>query len=215
MAIDRRNLRDQAREQLEEWLGDGRLQSGQRLDEGKLARALGISRTPVREALTALACDRMVDALPRRGFRVPALTAESIRDVFPVIGALEGLAIRLSGSAIRERAAPLLDLQARLGVAGLTARQRWELDRRWHEALTGGHNNREVAAALGRLRARIRHYEGLWSRPPADIETLRSEHQAIATLVAEGRVDEAAEAALGHWVRAVRPTTQWLAERTR
>ncbi len=211
MPIDRRNLRDQVREQLTEWLADGRLRAGQHLDEGALARALGVSRTPVREALAGLAREGLIEAVPRHGFQVPALAAETVQELFPLIGALEGLAIRLAGRSLPELAAPLAEIQARLAVAQLTPRQRWDLDRRWHETLSSRHNNRELAASLERLRGRIRHYEGLWGRPAAEQESLRAEHDAIIVLVTEGQAERAAEAVLAHWVRAVRPATQWLA----
>jgi DNA-binding GntR family transcriptional regulator len=104
MAIQRLSLRDQVRDELAGWLNDGRLKPGQRLEEERLARAMGVSRTPLREALASLARDGLVDAVPHRGFRVPALSVEVVRDLYPIIGSLEALAVRLSGSAVVELA---------------------------------------------------------------------------------------------------------------
>lgn len=213
MAIQRLSLRDQVREQLEDWLADGRIKSGAKLDADRLAKAMGVSRTPLREALSALAQDGLVEAIPHRGFRVPEPDPGTVRDLYPMIGSLEGLAVRMAGTAARELAPGLKEINQRLATPHLSARQRWDLDRRWHEHLAAGGSNRELAGMLARLHRRVRHYEGLWNRGAGEIESLRKEHENIANLLAEGEVEKAAEALLEHWVRGVRPVTLWLADR--
>ena len=213
MAIQRVNLRDQVRDELVEWLADGRLPPGQRLEEERLSKALGVSRTPLREALSKLATEGLVEAVPRRGFRVPKLSAERVRDLYPVIGSLEGLALRLSGPRVRELAAGLDGLNERLAVTHLSPRQRADLDRRWHEMLVSRNPNRELAALLERTRSRVRPYAGSWERAAAEIETSRAEHAEIARLLGAGQVDEAAEAVLRHWVRGIRVVTAWVEAR--
>jgi DNA-binding GntR family transcriptional regulator len=210
MAIQRFSLRDQVREELIGWLADGRLAPGQRLEEERLSQALGVSRTPLREALASLAREGLVDVLTHRGFRVPALSAERVRDLYPVIGSLEGLALRLSGPRVREIASELESLNERLALPHLTPRQRADLDRRWHELLASRSPNRELATLLERTRSRLRPYAGAWDRGAPEIETSRSEHGEIARLLGEGNVDEAAEAVLRHWVRGIRTTTAWV-----
>ena len=63
MAIKRLNLRDEVREALLEWLAAGRLAPGQRLEEERLSQALGVSRTPLREALASLAQEGLVESV--------------------------------------------------------------------------------------------------------------------------------------------------------
>ena len=213
MAIQRLNLRDQVREELLGWLSDGRLAPGQRLEEERISQALGVSRTPLREALTSLAADGLVDAVPRRGFRVPRLSAALARDLHPVIGSLEGLALRLSGPAARSLAAGLDGLNERLALPHLSARQRADLDRRWHEMLVSRNPNRELADLLARTRSRLRAYAGSWERSAAELETARAEHAEIARLVGAGQLDEAAEAVLRYWVRSIRVVERWIESR--
>jgi DNA-binding GntR family transcriptional regulator len=210
MAIQRLNLRDQVRAELIDWLSDGRLKPGQRLEEERLSSALGVSRTPLREALANLASEGLVESVPRRGFRVPKLSAERVRDLYPVIGSLEGLALRLSGTRVSELAAGLEDLNARLAVAHLTPRQRADLDRRWHEMLVSRNPNRELATLLERTRSRVRPYAASWDRSAAELEASRAEHAEIARLLGAGQVDEAAEAVLRHWVRGIRVVAAWV-----
>jgi len=210
MAIQRVNLRDQVREELLDWLSDGRLQPGHRLEEERLSRGLGVSRTPLREALASLAGDGIVEAVPRRGFRVPKLSAERVRNLYPVLGSLEGLALRLSGPQAAGLAAPLDALNERLGSAHLSATQRAELNRRWHETLVSRNPNRELSSLLERIRSRVRPYSGSWARPAGDIEKAREEHAGIARLLAAGDNDRAAEAVLRHWVQGIQPVTRWV-----
>lgn len=174
---------------------------------------MGVSRTPLREALASLARDGLVETIPHRGFHVPVLSAELVRDLYPIIGSLEALAIRLSGTALRELAGPLEEINGRLAVAHLTPRQRSELDRRWHNTLVSRNPNRELAALIERTRRRLLPYDGAWERSVTDVEASRAEHAAIAALFAQSRADEAAEAVLKHWVRGIRTVTAWVNQR--
>jgi DNA-binding GntR family transcriptional regulator len=210
MAIQRLNLRDQVRHELVEWLSDGRLAPGQRLEEERLSRALGVSRTPLREALSNLASEGLVEAVPRRGFRVPRLSAERIRDLYPVLGGLEALALRLSGPRACELAGGLDGLNERISLPHLSPRQRAEVDRRWHEMLVSRNPNRELETLLERTRVRVRPYVGSWERDAAGIESSRAAHAEIARLLAAGQVNDAAEAVLRHWVRGIPTVTAWV-----
>jgi DNA-binding GntR family transcriptional regulator len=210
MVIQHRNLRDQVRDALTDWLSDGRLSPGQRLEEERLSQALGVSRTPLREALASLACDGLVEAVPRRGFRVPKLSADRVRDLYPVIGSLEGLALRLSGPHATGLAAGLDELNARLAVSHLSPRQRADIDRRWHALLVSRNPNTELTALLERTRSRLRPYAGSWDRNASELETSRAEHAEIARLLGAGKVSEAAEAVLRHWVQGIRGVSAWV-----
>ncbi len=95
MAIRRHTLRAQVRDELIQWLATGRLKPGDRLEETRLSRTLGVSRTPLREALAGMAEDGLVESVPNRGFRVPSLSLAVVQDLYPMIGSLEGLALRL------------------------------------------------------------------------------------------------------------------------
>jgi len=80
---------------IREMILHGQLSPGQRVREVELASALGVSRTPVREALPILAQEGMLTQLDTRGFVVREFTAQEIMDAIDVRGALEGLAARI------------------------------------------------------------------------------------------------------------------------
>ena len=89
-------------EVIREAIMDGRLEPGQRLKEEELARELGISRTPVREALLILQTDGLVEAHPNRGATVRSYGLDDLGDLYMLRAALEGVAARLAA----ERATP-------------------------------------------------------------------------------------------------------------
>jgi DNA-binding GntR family transcriptional regulator len=81
---------------------DGRLAPGQRLTEERLARDLGISRTPVREALQALQLEGLVDAAPNRSATVRAYDRDDIADMYELRALLEGHAARMAAASITD-----------------------------------------------------------------------------------------------------------------
>ena len=91
-----------ATELIREAILDGRLQPGQRLKEEDLARQLGISRTPVREALLMLQVEGLVVAAPNRGAAVRSHTPDDLEDLYVLRALLEGHAARRAGVRITE-----------------------------------------------------------------------------------------------------------------
>lgn len=94
MTIERTVLRDQVKEVLLERILRGELEPGERLVETRLAKELGTSQAPVREALRDLQLLRLVESEPFRGARVRAVDDSQLLPVFPVRAALEELAAR-------------------------------------------------------------------------------------------------------------------------
>lgn len=81
---------------LRDYIVEGNLDEGERVPERALCTMLGISRTPLREALKVLASEGLLDLLPNRGARVRALTPRDLTELFDVMGGLESLAGRLA-----------------------------------------------------------------------------------------------------------------------
>jgi DNA-binding GntR family transcriptional regulator len=95
-----RNASVAATELIREAILDGRLGPGRRLKEEELARELGISRTPVREALLLLQAEGLVDAAPNRGAMVREHTADDLDDLYQLRALLEGSAARRATARI-------------------------------------------------------------------------------------------------------------------
>lgn len=123
MSVARTVLREQIKEILLERILRGELEPGERLVETRLARELGTSQAPVREALRDLQLLRLVESEPFRGARVRAVDDSQLLLVFPVRAALEELAARLAAAKVNGDVGPLeRELEAMRQAA---AREDW------------------------------------------------------------------------------------------
>jgi DNA-binding GntR family transcriptional regulator len=102
------NASDVATELLRNAILDGTLAPGQRLKEEELARSLGISRTPVREALVMLQAEGLIEAAPNRGAIVRSHNAEELDDLYQLRALLEGHAARRAAVHAKDELAPEL-----------------------------------------------------------------------------------------------------------
>src|SRR4030088_1845787 len=95
-AREAQSLQDETLGRLRDYLVEGNIPDGARMPERQLCEMLGISRTPLREALKVLAAEGLVELLPNRGARGRQLSEHDLDELFDVMGGLEGLAGRLA-----------------------------------------------------------------------------------------------------------------------
>jgi DNA-binding GntR family transcriptional regulator len=95
-AREETSLHGETLSRLRDYIVEGNIPEGGRVLERELCELLGISRTPLREALKVLASEGIVDLLPNKGARVRALSESDLVELFDVMGGLEGLAGRLA-----------------------------------------------------------------------------------------------------------------------
>ena len=100
LRIRRRPLHEEVVERLRDMIVEGDLAAGKRLNETALADVLGVSRTPIREALKLLASEGMVELLPNRGARVVDMSSTEIAELFEVISGIERHAAELTAQRI-------------------------------------------------------------------------------------------------------------------
>jgi len=100
--IDNTPLSEKIAETLRDYIMKGNLKPGERLTEPKLSAMLGISRTPIREALRLLENEGFIDIFPRRGAVVSDITAKDVDEIFVIKTKLESLAARLAVENISE-----------------------------------------------------------------------------------------------------------------
>lgn len=134
-----------------EEIRQGDLAPGQRLREIEIAERLGISRTPVREAIRQLESDGLVVHLPRQGATVRTLDYAEIMELYEMRTVLEGTAARLAArSASNVELAELRALNEDLGEAG-HGRAAFELNRQFHLTLLDAAKNRFLLKAVSAL----------------------------------------------------------------
>lgn len=210
MPIQARTLRDQIREELLKWLAEGRLVPGQRLEEARLTGELGVSRTPLREALRGMEQEGLVDSSANRGFRVASLDPDTVQNLFPIIGTLSALALRLGGAPDHKRLIKLKEIGEGLINEHVSPRQRALLDRQWHDALTGWHGNRELARQLSALRLRVIGFDRAWLENGTAVSRFAGDYSETLKALSAAKVQEAARLAESHWHYRAQVVLEWL-----
>ncbi len=201
--------RDGVRGALREMILEGELASGSRLEEVELAERLGVSRTPVREALIALERDGLVRSRPHHGFTVTPADANLVREAYPILAALEGAAMRLAWPKLRDAAGELVELNTRLSVAKTSAEQ-FQFDHAFHSRLTADCGNARLLELLAVERASARRFDGADRRGTADQAGSCREHAAIIAAIRKDDLEEASARLQDHWDRGVDVVIEWL-----
>jgi DNA-binding GntR family transcriptional regulator len=172
------------------------LAPGQRLAVDTIAQQLGVSRTPVKEALGRLSAEGLIEILARRGTFVTQIHSQTIRESFQVREALEAKACELlDGKINAERATILRELNERLTTPGVSLAENAALDARFHQLLVEYAGNRLLLDLYMQLSAhhqiaRIHYRSENWkSRLPL----ARQEHAAIIEALNENRIGKAKE----------------------
>jgi len=195
--LQTRSLREQVYEFLRDAMNRGELQPGAFLDLNALAARLGISRTPLREALLQLETQGFVTVLPRRGFRLNSLTLDDIRHFYEIIGALEAATLKDRGAALTaEDLARMRELNARMAeaVAAEDFGRYYDLNLAFHEVILGLSDNRPLLALVRSLKQRL--YD--WPRRAGFLRTweehsIAAEHARLLDLLEAGDIRAAAE----------------------
>jgi DNA-binding GntR family transcriptional regulator len=158
LTISRDTLLDKVALRLRELLIEGEIAPGAKLNERALCELLGVSRTPLREAIRLLAAEGLVTLDPGRGAFATTLSAEEIAHAFNVIAVLEGLAGELAAAAITddelaELRALQFEMQACFERRDLHGYYR--LNARIHERINAAARNPVLTATWRQLNARL------------------------------------------------------------
>lgn len=187
MPIERRALREQVRDELLTRMRTGAVTPGEGINEVQLAAELGVSRTPLREALIVLEAEGQIESESGKGFSFPALSAQEFEELAPVIAALEGLAIELSPpETMQELGRQLAAMAADFDLSSAEHRMLMTRDDEWHGVMLSGCPNRRLLAAIAGVRQSFHRYESLLVPDEVLVERVAAEHAAIAaSLIAE------------------------------
>ncbi|HVV33041.1 MAG TPA: GntR family transcriptional regulator [Vitreimonas sp.] len=190
---------------------DGRLADGVRINEVHLARELGVSRTPLREALSALTAEGALTARPRLGFFVRPLTREEFEQLYDIRPLLDPEALRLSGIPSPKQLDRLERTNDALGaLRGVAA---IEKDDAWHLELVGNCPNQVLIDMIRNIILRTRRYELALMRESKEVTRAIEDHTVILDALRRNDL-EAACAALKHNMQSGKaPILEWLATR--
>lgn len=179
--IARGSLHDEVTSRVRDMIVDGRLLAGVAIPELELAQQLGISRTPMREALKVLASEGLVELLPRRGAIVKVFTAKDAQDMLAVIAVLEEHAGQQACRASDAEIAAILALHEQMR-GHFERRERPEyfrLNQEIHNAIVRAAGNPTLAMLHGLLRTRMRRIRYIGNQSPENWSAAMAEHEAF------------------------------------
>jgi len=192
----RRSLREQVHEHLRTLINNGRLRPGQYLDLNALAKEIGISRTPLRDALLRLEAEGLVEILSRKGVRITKLTLDSIRNIYEILGGLESAALSsVAGRVTPETTAHMRELNhemARALDAGDFERF-YEANLAFHDAYLDLSTNAELVRKIRTLKQRLYDFPRRKGFVPEWERASIGEHARLVELLERGETRDAAD----------------------
>jgi len=198
----RRVINQEVCERLRSWIVEGVLQPGEVIRDHALAERLGVSRTPVREALLRLEAEGLVETSPNRWTRVCPITVETAEEIYPIIESLELLALRLAAGANDPEFVPSLrranrDLAA--SIAGKNAKAAAAADHAFHNAIVSRSGNAELISLIEGLKQKHRRVESVYfGRSVAALASV-TEHKRMIAAIAQRKPKAAAAGLSGNW----------------
>lgn len=175
-------LRDVVFNTLREAILKGELEPGERLMEIQLAERLGVSRTPIREAIRKLELEGLVIMIPRKGAEVAKITEKGLKDVLEVRCALEGLAIelackRIDSEGIKNLKDNLAEFKSAARDNDITALA--EKDVQFHDIIFTATNNEKLIQLLYNFREQMYRYRVEYLKDVESHQQLIKEHESI------------------------------------
>ena len=191
-------LRDVVFNTLRQAILRGELKPGERLMEIQLANKLGVSRTPIREAIRKLELEGLVIMIPRRGAEVAEITEKSLRDVLEVRAVLEELAVdlacdRISAEDIQNLKEAAKEFEAALQGGDVT--EYAEADVKFHDIIYLATDNKRLIQLLYNLREQMYRYRVEYLKRTEVHPVLLAEHEHIISCI-EKHDKEAAKVAI-------------------
>ena len=187
---------------LQTWIIEGVYRPGETIRDQDLADALGVSRTPVREALQRLQDEGFVETATNRWTRVATLDLDEVRHLYPIIWSLELLAISLAQHRLKSHDLEhMREANARLHEALTTkdAVAASKADYAFHQIFIDQSANPDLIRILNEVKIRLRWLEVAYFRElVVAIQSIR-EHEAILDALEKGSYEQAAQAIKTNW----------------
>lgn len=189
-------LRDVVFQTLRRAIINGDFEPGERLMEVSLAKKLGVSRTPVREAIRMLELEGLVVMIPRRGAEVARITMKDLRDSLEVRLAIEELAVSLACERISEEEKKKLieaNEEFKMQILNKKVPAIVEGDVKFHDIIFEATNNQRLISIAHNLREQVYRYRVEYVKDFSYHDVLVKEHNEITKAIVEGDKETAIE----------------------
>ena len=195
-------LRDVVFNTLRDAILTGKLVPGERLMENHLAEKLGVSRTPVREALRMLELENLVELVPRKGAQVLDMSEKDITNILEVRSALEGLATSLACKKMtKEELKQLKSMEVDLekAVADNDVEHFVDIDEDFHDLIFAATENDKLISIFRNLRIQLYRYRMAQAKNnETSMSTIVAHHRSIIRAIENHDAEEGASIAQGH-----------------
>jgi DNA-binding GntR family transcriptional regulator len=199
-------LREEVYSTLREWIAEGVLEAGEKLKDHELAERLGVSRTPVREALRRLEDEGLVETAKNRWTRVSRLDLQDAERIYPIVSALEVLALELAFPKLTAKDWAAMrranrELQKALEVQQIP--EAVDADEAFHQRFILHCENPELAGMLQALKLKYRRLEQAYFSGAGVRESL-DEHGRLLAALERGDLEGAKKALADNWQGSLR-----------
>lgn len=199
-ATTHENASDVAYQQLKEWIIDGPLEAGEAVRDVEIAQMLGVSRTPVREALIRLSQEGLVEFARGRGTRVAALRHERAPSLYRLGAELDGLAAELAAERLTDAEIERMRVTlAQLAVERDPARLRL-LDEELHGVYHQASGNQPLVEMMAQVHSELRRLERVAFQDAQIRAEAHQEHSAIIDALAARDAARARKLASANWL---------------
>ncbi|GIN87171.1 GntR family transcriptional regulator [Heyndrickxia sporothermodurans] len=200
----RKSAKESAFNQIQQWIIDGTLQPGEKLNDSELAEALGVSRTPIRESLQLLESQGFVKMYPSKATQVTEVERDSIKDLLPPLAALQALSAELAISHLTDEIITLLEDTNERFAEAIRLENYFlalKIDEEFHQIIVDTAKNPYIFNMVAHLQAHVRrlffHHSIILTKKSID------EHHAIIQLLKEKNITEVSEVMRQNWLRTI------------
>lgn len=195
------SLREKVFTRIEEDIINGRYAAGQKLTESMLSKDLNVSRTPVREALSRLEIEGLVEAVPNKAVVVAGITSKDIEDIYEIRISIEGLAARRAAENITDEElqnlGSITDMQEFFTGKG-DLKQLVKLDGEFHHTIFKASGSKTLKNILTTFHHNIKKARGDSFSKKEGTEKILEEHRAVFEAIKRGDSEKAEEHMIRH-----------------
>ena len=205
--LNRTFIRDDVYQSLREWIVGGELEPGEKLRDKELAAQLGVSRTPVREALRKLENEGLVETSANRWTKVTAITIQDAERIYPIIQKLEELALtlafpKMSAQHIQRMQKINEKLKAELNSNNTQAAT--IADVAFHQVFIDAADNPELSAILGQLKTKYQRIDLAYFSDAKSLLASFEEHQKLITALKAKDFESACQTLASNWLASIK-----------
>ncbi|OPX45790.1 HTH-type transcriptional regulator LutR [Ruminiclostridium hungatei] len=198
---DYKPLREVIFNSLREAIIIGELRPGERLMEVQLADKMGVSRTPVREAIRKLELEGLVDMIPRKGAHVAELSVKDIMDVLEVRASLDGLATALAAERITDdelKELKHINIQFSQYIDKENLNGSIKKDAEFHDIIYRASRNDKLITILNNLREQVQRFRVIYLKDYSSPKNLIKEHNDIFDAINSRAIESSRSLAKSH-----------------